>query len=705
LSNRVDFLRSLAALALLGAALGGSARAKSEAAPKAAFHITGLGWWDDREMRVSLERLLGGQRRETVDANAIEDAAFLVVSAVADRGFLKPVIEIEFTRASGEAGKFTFDTTLATPLPRPLVATAVTFHVTEGRRYVVDEVKIDGLTVLPVKSAREYFQPDKGLFGGGEARAYTPARLDRALDALRDELRQRGYAEAQVRATDVTIDDHTGKVGLVIDVAEGPRWEVSALRFAGAEATDVALDFGGSFEHRPWSPLLQQDVRERVRQAFYQAGFPDLRVALSSAAGAADAGVKPVEVTATIAPGPRVRVGAVRFVGNARTHESVLRRRVPAATGDPLDPRVFDKADQALSRLGVFTKVDLTYEPPDAAVRGPVFTLEEGRRWDANLLLGYGSYEQARVGVELLQMNLFGRAHRARLELVESMKSSRGEYNYTVPELFGESVDGTAKLFGLERAEPDFRRKEYGATFELKRPLPWFHTDATLGYTFQSLRNTNNDLSTSSVDQKQINVASIDLGLTSDWRDSPLRPRRGARIFSRLEVASHDFGGQTDYQRVELGAAYHTSWGSSRWIHLGLTHGVILTQGAADDALLPVNKRFFPGGDGSIRGYQAGEASPRGADGRFLGAKTYLLANAELEQALTSTWSAVVFADGLGMAAQLADYPFDERLYSVGVGVRYQTLIGPVRIEYGRNVNPRPHDPGGTLQVAVGVPF
>ena len=65
----------------------------------------------------------------------------------------------------------------------------------------------------------------------------------------------------------------------------------------------------------------------------------------------------------------------------------------------------------------------------------------------------------------------------------------------------------------------------------------------------------------------------------------------------------------------------------------------------------------------------------------------------------------MVFGDALGMAARLSDYPFSEKLYSVGVGVRYQTLIGPVRIEYGRNVNPRRGDPGGTLQVALGVPF
>jgi outer membrane translocation and assembly module TamA len=119
-----------------------------------------------------------------------------------------------------------------------------------------------------------------------------------------------------------------------------------------------------------------------------------------------------------------------------------------------------------------------------------------------------------------------------------------------------------------------------------------------------------------------------------------------------------------------------------------------------------VNTRFFPGGGSSIRGFREGEASPRGADGRFTGAKTYTLANLDLEQALTSTWSVVVFGDALVTAAELRQYPLaGERLYSAGLGVRYQTLIGPIRVEYGRNLNPRPGDPRGTWQISVGAAF
>jgi outer membrane translocation and assembly module TamA len=65
----------------------------------------------------------------------------------------------------------------------------------------------------------------------------------------------------------------------------------------------------------------------------------------------------------------------------------------------------------------------------------------------------------------------------------------------------------------------------------------------------------------------------------------------------------------------------------------------------------------------------------------------------------------VAFGDALGTAVSLRNFPSKERLYSVGLGLRYQTLVGPVRVEYGRNVNPRPDDPPGTWQISIGYPF
>ena len=155
---------------------------------------------------------------------------------------------------------------------------------------------------------------------------------------------------------------------------------------------------------------------------------------------------------------------------------------------------------------------------------------------------------------------------------------------------------------------------------------------------------------------------------------------------------------------METTFSYHHPVGNLRWVHFGVAHGFVTTaDGPAKD--LPINRRFFPGGDSSIRGYQFGEAAPKDANGNLVGAETYTLANAEFEQGLTRSLSFVVFFDALGQAARIENYPFNEGLYSAGLGLRWKTIIGPVRLEYGCNINPRPGDTDGTLQVAIGFPF
>ena len=697
--RRFVFLSVLALAASVP--LHGAADALS---PPAALKVSGVGPLRDRELRRSLILLLGAQRGATLNANAIEDAAVMLVSALGEEGFQRPAVEIDATLADGSVKRMDFDASLEIALPRAIEARTVDFRVKPGPRWHIDSVEITGLTVVPVKTARAFFRRESMLFVSAKTNAYSPSHVESAAGALLGELRQRGYADAVVRADAAKIDETNGAVALRVAVTEGARWQVAAVRFEGAEAETVTLPAAKEWIGRAWSPALQGNLQEAIRRACYQRGFPDVVVRINAEPGAVRDGQRPVTVTAQIHPGAQVRIGRVRFEGNAITREPVLRRCVPARPDEPLNPLPLENARYRISRLGVFDTVDLRYEPADGAVRDPVFTLKESQRYEANLLFGYGSYEQVRGGVELRQINLFGLAHQSRIDLVQSMKSTSGDYTYSVPELFGESIDGTARLFGLQRQEIAFLRQEFGLGFTLKRPIPWLRAEGTAGYTYQALRNRDNQLATQATDKEQLNVGSVDFGLAGDHRDNPLRPRRGYRWFTEVELASRSLGGTAEYQRFELGVAYHTPLGEGHWVHLSLTHGFITTLGTTD-ATLPVNKRFYPGGDNSIRGYQRGEAAPRGADGLFIGAKSYVLLNLELEQALTSNWSVVAFTDALGSAAQLRDYPFAERLYAAGLGVRYQTLIGPVRAEYGHNLNPRAGDPRGTWQISIGYPF
>ena len=131
---------------------------------------------------------------------------------------------------------------------------------------------------------------------------------------------------------------------------------------------------------------------------------------------------------------------------------------------------------------------------------------------------------------------------------------------------------------------------------------------------------------------------------------------------------------------------------------------MITTWGSTNPSL-PVNKHFFlegtvaPGVTDPARLRRG--ARPAGSSG----VQSDLTGTVKFEQALVRKWSLVVFADVRGTATQLRKYPFDTLLYAAGGGVRYLTLIGPIRVEYGHNLNPRPDDPAGAWMLSIGFPF
>jgi outer membrane protein insertion porin family len=135
-------------------------------------------------------------------------------------------------------------------------------------------------------------------------------------------------------------------------------------------------------------------------------------------------------------------------------------------------------------------------------------------------------------------------------------------------------------------------------------------------------------------------------------------------------------------------------------LHLGFPHGWVSTYGSQNEPL-PVNRRFYPGGENSVRGYTEGGAAPRDELGVIVGAESSFVTNIELEQDLSKQLSLVLFLNLTYNAKRIKDYPWNEDLHSFGLCIRFNTLIGPLRLEYGRNLNPRALDPSGSLHFSV----
>ncbi|MEZ5276376.1 MAG: BamA/TamA family outer membrane protein [Opitutaceae bacterium] len=704
---RRRFLRIGGAIVLfltILAPVGGSEPPSPTEEP-AALSISGYGLIGNlRIKRTILALNEEGVAHPVFTASYLEDAALIILSRVGQDGFLKATVTAEIERTDGSVLKHGFSDEAFEPLPRPLRARSALFRIERGNRYYFDQISFDGLTRIPESEAIGFFRLTGLLYSSTKDRLYTPAILQRGLFSLAETLRRLGYREAAATASELKIDHETGGVSAVISVREGARtligsleWSISSPENPPPQPPVVAME-----AEQPYSDLWLQDEALALRQQFYGLGFADTKLDWRIESLTQEEGDREVQVVGEVFTGPVIRLNNVRFVGLERTHLGTVERRTGLLDGAVLNPLELEDARVRLRRLGAFKSVHYRQVPVDEVTRDVVFEMEEGKTMDVSLLFGYGSYEQFRGGIEMGNFNLFGRAHRSRLKLVQSMKSSNADYTYTVPELFGENLDGTFRAYGLRREEISFSRLETGVSAGVRRFVEAIRTDFALSYNFEYL-GTEDSLLPPEETPDDVLAATIRLDLTHDRRDNPLAPTTGYRIYAETETSSRKIGANIDYQRFTFTASWHQPIRDGLRIHVGFRHGFAFTYRDDDD--LPANKRFFPGGENSVRGYIEGEAAPRDATGVVIGAESSFVVNIELEQALNSQVSLIGFSDSTFNAASISDYPATESLYSIGLGLRYNTVIGPVRLEYGYNLNPRPLDPGGTLHFSIGFPF
>jgi len=669
--------------------------------------VSGLGLLGNRETTRLLRNFQSNRARPVLlDRAFVEDAVLVLLSRLNHDGFLNARLRGRFILADGDSQDFTWTNALDVQLSADFAAREAQFRVQRGVRFHYDPLVIVGANAIPAREARRYFVSGETLFNLRANRTFSPPRLEASLMALQEALARKGYRDAQVTATNLSLDRTSGSVAVTILLNEGRQSVVRTVKIevVGPDSTE-SINRETNRLDVPYSSLWQQGFARRSLEQRYVKGFPDASVEFTELQRSTNGGIVEIDLLARVETGSAVTLGEVRFVGERRTRESVLESRVRLDEGELLNRLAAENARQRLARLGVFDRVGLRYDQVNEMTRDAVYELSEGKAISLSLLAGYGSYELLRGGLEFEHRNVFGLAHDMRLRGLQSFKATSGDFVYTVPELFVENLDFFVRGAGLRREEASFTREEYGGGAGFQKRLVPIRSDLSARYNYEFLNALNVDATTTNiVGVTEARAAALVMDLTRDRRDNPLRPTRGLKLFANAELAARALGGNVDYQRLMLGVSRHWNLGGGRLLHLGLTQGVSFTWGGEDEDL-PFNKRYFPGGENSVRGFQDGEASPLDLNGDQLGAETFTQANIELEQMLTRSWSVVAFFDAVGFAQNREDYPWDEELYSAGGGIRWHTIIGPVRLEYGHNLNPRQHDPAGTLHFSIGYPF
>lgn len=692
---------ALLLLALLGTPVAGSLRGEAD------LDVKGYGLFGNLALGRLASNVLPDEEVESFDAVEVEDAFFMIRGRVEQDGHLRPSFTLVLTAPDGRVRELAVAPGEFPEVPRDFPVENATVIVAPGVQYYYKSLRFEGLAAMPAAEAEAFFFTDSALFAFTSQRVFSPEALNGAVGKLATELRQRGYQSAQVTVAEEQRDDSTGAVDVVVAVEEGPRFWVRTLAAVwadGASPTNVVVLFDRQPTDQVYNEFWLQEQRRQLRNRFYEAGFRDVDISTHIVAREEIGQEVRLDLELRVTPGPPVTVADVVLEGNDHTRASVIRRRLELRAGDALNPLALEQARFRLARLGVFDRIEFRVEPPDEGrQRDVVFSFEERPRTKLNLYLGWGSYEMLRGGFRLERQNIWGRAHHAQLRVMQSMRSSRADLSYRLPELFGEDIGVSWRIDYMRREEPSFTREEYGTSLGLDFYVRPIRSSMDILYTLERVRASDPEVAELR-GLREATIGRVNVSLNHDQRDNPIYPEEGYRVRTEAEWSAEWLGADSAYQIWRVEASYHRPLMEGTRFHAGLKHAVVTTVGGSEDTI-PFNKRLFPGGANSIRGYPEAEASPLDANGETLGAEVSTLIMLELEQELTQGLAVVLFTDHLYVGEQLSAYPGDDYLVSVGLGLRLRTVLGPVRLEYGHNVQKRAGDPSGTLHFTIGFPF
>lgn len=676
----------------------------SDVSAHAKVEVTGMGYLKSRAINQRLRFLRDVIPGEKLGVAVLEDSAFLIIEQLKREGYLRPALAGRF--ATGDVVTTArWEADYSVQLAPHFTAEHAVFTLLPGVGYFYESIEVEGVDVIPAERLSRYFMAQGAWYHRQSSRVFTAANFDRRMGRVLSALEDMGYRSVRLVDSDAVLDEMTGSVQAVVRIEQGPLHRVgqaeALLVNADGEIEKVRdLHQSGLRYTRDW----EREQARLLRNEVFALGYPDARVTVAVDPAVENAlGELEHSVQFKVVLGVHVTLAGVRFEGDDGTRRSALYKRIDLETDVPLNLLDVREARRRLIGLGIFSEVDVAYEPEDGAEREVVYSLTPTLRQELRLLGGWGSYEQARAGIKWEQRNPWGAGHRYNVAVKKSVKSTEANATYSVPQVFASEITGYVKAEHRDREEISYDYTTCSVAFGGSIFLPnlGILLTAEYGIADEDVDRDDEDLFDS---KDSATVASLLLRASFDRRNHFLQPSSGYHLFASYKLANQALGGQVNFQKVEGGMSGHLPLTNSTVLHVGARGGVMYSDGDSSNHI-PFVERFFLGGENTVRGYREGEASPLDDKGNEIGAEAYVLTNVELEQRVMSDLSLILFYDGVTNSRDGVFKGGSEFLYSVGLGMRYQTVVGPLRLEYGYNPDPRDTDTHSSWHLSVGFPF
>jgi translocation and assembly module TamA len=414
-----------------------------------------------------------------------------------------------------------------------------------------------------------------------------------------------------------------------------------------------------------------------------------------------------LDVSLELDAGPVAPFGQTAVDGAESVDSQFIARMAGIRQGEQYDPEELAAAEKRLRALEVFSSVNVRGSESlsgDGSVPVEVTVSERKHRY-----LGVGATYSSTDGGGLEaywgHRNLFGRAEKLRIEgSVSSLGKTgqvkdmtwRGAALFEKPGVLGPASKFVSRL-ELEQENPDAYRRfsveaAAGITYELTAQQ---NVSAGVNVEYARLTDSFN------VDLETITVA-LPLEYVRDTRDSKLNPTSGTRLSLLVEPTYEINGGATFVKLRAEASAYRALDADKRFVLAGrVAAGTIY---GASLASVPANRRFYAGGGGSVRGYGYQDIGPVNAAGQPTGGRSLIETSAEIRIGVTDTIGLVPFVDA-GLVSASETFSGAKFKAGAGIGVRYSTPFGPLRVDVAVPLNKDATDPDYGIYAGIGQAF
>jgi outer membrane protein insertion porin family len=389
----------------------------------------------------------------------------------------------------------------------------------------------------------------------------------------------------------------------------------------------------------------------------------------------------------------------------------VLKRELRHQEGSAFDYTLLQRERQNIYKLGLFTDIDVEVLDRYDHIRDTLIKVNEGNAGAVEFGFGYADYEKFRGFFDLSYRNLWGMNKQASLRLELSSLEKRTILQYLEPWFLGKQIPFRLVLLYEDREEINtdtgdilYRLNRYSASAGIEKKLS-NPLKAELYYEF-SLVDTFDvrpDVVLTKEDTGTLAISALKPGIVYDTRDNPFDPKKGILSGISLKAASPLLLSETNFLKLLFqGNSYHQM--DKRFV-LALSLRGGLAWGYNGTGELPIVERFFLGGRTTVRGYEQDTLGPKGSDGNPTGGNAFLCGNIELRSYLGKGIGIVTFLDGGNVWQKVQDIEFGSMKYTTGLGLRYNTPVGPLRVDYGHKLQREKGESAGELHFAIGHAF